>query len=208
MATQTIHLFVFDTLADWEPAFVLAGINNPAFQAQPGRYRVRTVGVSIEPVTSIGGITILPDMTLSELKPAQSAMLILPGGSGWDEEQHPEAIEKARQFLAADVPVAAICGATAGLALAGLLDDKQHTSNAPIYLQATDYAGAAYYQQQPAVTDGNLITAGATAPIDFAYQIFKKLEVYSAETLEVWYGLYKTGDPSYFFALQQTTSGV
>jgi len=208
MATQTIHLFVFDTLADWEPAFALAGINNPAFQAQPGRYRVRTVGVSIEPVTSIGGITILPDMTLSELKPAQSAMLILPGGSGWDEEQHPEAIEKARQFLAADVPVAAICGATAGLALAGLLDDKQHTSNAPIYLQATDYAGAAYYQQQPAVTDGNLITAGATAPIDFAYQIFKKLEVYSAETLEVWYGLYKTGDPSYFFALQQTTSGV
>ncbi len=36
MATQTVHLFVFNTLSDWEPAFAIAGINNTAFQAQPG----------------------------------------------------------------------------------------------------------------------------------------------------------------------------
>ena len=26
---NTVHLYVFDTLADWEPGFVVAGINNP-----------------------------------------------------------------------------------------------------------------------------------------------------------------------------------
>lgn len=29
---QTVHLFVFDTLADWETGFAIAGINNPALQ--------------------------------------------------------------------------------------------------------------------------------------------------------------------------------
>ncbi len=27
-----VHLFVFDTLADWEPGYAVAGINNPRFQ--------------------------------------------------------------------------------------------------------------------------------------------------------------------------------
>ena len=201
MQQQTIHMFVFDTLADWEPGFAIAGLNNPAFQAHPGRYRVATVGMRKAPVVTIGGVTILPDTTLDDLTPEQSAMLILPGGDAWDHGQNSEALGQARRFLAAGVPVAAICGATAGLARAGLLDDVEHTSNAREYIQATGYHGAALYRDQPAVTDGNLITASSTAPLEFAYQIFKKLDVYTAETLEAWYGLFKTGDASYFGAM-------
>ena len=198
---QTVHLFVYDALSHWEYGFAVAGLNNPAFQKQPGRYRVQTVGMTSEPVTTAGGITILPDLALQALEPSQSAILILPGGPGWEEGQHPEAIALARRFLAAGVPVAAICGATAGLALAGILDDKRHTSNAPEYLQALGYQGAAGYQNQPAVTDGNIITASAMAPIDFAYQIFKKLDVYTADMLEAWYGLYTTGNPAHYARL-------
>lgn len=203
MKKQTVHLFVFDTLSDWEPGYAIAGINNPAFQTNPGQYQVKTVGLAKEPVTTGGGVTILPDMTLAELKPSESAMLILPGGDRWDQGQNLEAAEKAKAFLAGGTPVAAICGATAGLARVGVLDDKAHTSNAPVYLKATDYRGEAYYQDQPAVTDGNLITAGATAPLEFAYHIFKKLNLYSEDAVEAWYGLFKTGDPSYFFTLQK-----
>jgi putative intracellular protease/amidase len=154
-------------------------------------------------VTTIGGVKIIPDLALDDLEPTQSAMLILPGGTAWDAGKHSEAAERARAFLAAGVPVAAICGATAGLARAGVLDDRQHTSNALEYLQATNYPGERYYCEQPAVTDGNLITAGATASLEFAYQIFKKLEVYPAAVLDAWYGLFKTGDPAHFAALQQ-----
>lgn len=87
MKQQPVHLFVFTTLADWEPGFAIAGINNPAFQTEPGRYAVKTVGLEANPVKTIGGVTILPDMTLDQLEPAQSAMLILPGGEAWDEGQ-------------------------------------------------------------------------------------------------------------------------
>jgi hypothetical protein len=78
MEEQIVSLFVFNTLAGWEIGFAIAGINNPAFQKHPGRYRVQTAGLTAEPVMTIGGLKILPDMTLNELQPG--AMLILPGG--------------------------------------------------------------------------------------------------------------------------------
>lgn len=200
---ETVHLFVFDTLADWEPGFAIAGINRAAFQTQPGRYVVKTVGLDVAPVTTMGGVTILPDMTLAQLNADESAMLILPGGDAWDEEQNLEAAHKAREFLAVGVPVAAICGATAGVARAGILDRHRHTSNAPEYLQATGYRGAAHYCHEPAVTDGELITAGGTAAMEFAYHIFRKLDLYEPATLEAWYGLFKTGDPAHFAKLME-----
>jgi putative intracellular protease/amidase len=201
---QTVHLFVFDTLADWETGYAIAGINNPDAQTHPGRYQARTVGLTNQPVTTIGGVRILPDLTLDEVEP--DALLILPGGEAWDAGKNGEILELAQRCLETGTPVAAICGATAGLARAGILNNKRHTSNALEYLQAIQYQGAALYQNQPAVTDGDVITANSSAPIDFAYHIFKKLDLYEAQVLEAWYGLFKTGDPAYFATLQQLTA--
>jgi putative intracellular protease/amidase len=207
MKQQTVHLFVFDSLADWEPGFAVAGLNNPAFQAQPGRYCVATVGISATPVVTAGGIRILPDLAIDQLAPEDSAMLILPGGGGWEHDRNTEALDLSKRFLSAGVPIAAICGATWGLARAGILDDVEHTSNAREYLAASKYGGAALYQDQPAVAGGNVITASSTAPIEFAYQIFKKLDVYPPEALEAWFSLFKTGDSAHYYALaNQTTS--
>ncbi len=64
MHQETVHVFVFDTLSDWEPGYAVAGINNPMFQLQPGRYVVKTVGANMQPVETMGGITVLPDMEL------------------------------------------------------------------------------------------------------------------------------------------------
>jgi putative intracellular protease/amidase len=191
---RTVHLYVFDSLADWEAGYVVAGINNPAMQRDPGRFRVRTVGTSREPVTTIGGVRILPDLALAELDPGDSAMLILPGGERWDEGGNREAADTARAFLEAGVPVAAICGATAGLARAGLLDDRPHTSNAAEYLAATGYGGGALYRDEPAVADGEVITASGVAPVHFAYQVFRRLGVYDDEMLEGWFGLFRGRD--------------
>jgi len=33
---QTVHLYVFDSLSDWEPGYAIAGLNNPAYQTNPG----------------------------------------------------------------------------------------------------------------------------------------------------------------------------
>jgi putative intracellular protease/amidase len=207
MAQQTVHLAVYDTLSDWEHGFVVAGINDPQYQREPGRYRVVTVAATREPVTTMGGVRIVPDMSVDELSPPDSAMLVLVGAHTWDGGGNKEFADLARQFLDAGVPVAAICGGTFGLANAGLLDDRKHTSSAVEYLGLTaNYRGAEHYQDALAFTDGPLITAGPAHALEFAKEIFTKLELYSKETLEAWYAYYRTGDPSHFYALMAASA--
>jgi len=203
--TDTVHVYLFDGYADWEPAFAMAGIQNPAFQREPGRWQVRTVGERPgRPVRSMGGLVAVPELGLRALDPAASAILILPGGMRWDEPHaHRDVIATAASFLARGVPVAAICGATAGLARAGLLDRRPHTSNAASYLKGTGYAGSACYVDAPAVRADGLITAGGMAPIDFAREIFAELAIYDDEALEAWFQLYKTGKSAYFARMER-----
>jgi len=206
-AASTVHLYVFDGFADWEAAFAIAGINTPDFQREPGRWRVKTVGMGQSVVRSMGGMAVLPDAALEGLAPADSALLILPGGIGWDQGQHLEAARKGRAFLEAGVPVAAICGATAGLARAGVLDTRRHTSNALAYLKGVaEYGGSDRYEDQPAFDDEGLITAGGMAPLEFARAIFQRLSIYGDEALTAWYELYKTGRSEHFAKLQQAAA--
>jgi hypothetical protein len=79
MTATAVHLAVYDALADWEVGYATAHINNGEWQRQPGRFHVVTVGASREPVTSMGGLRITPDVALDELRAGDSAMLILPG---------------------------------------------------------------------------------------------------------------------------------
>ncbi len=203
MKKSTVHLFIFDTMADWEYGYAVAGLNNPQFQKTPGTFEVKTVGLSDKPVTSIGGLRVTPDMTLDQLRPDDSVMLVLPGGTAWDEKNNSEAAQLAAEFLAKEVPVAAICGATAGLARAGLLDKVAHTSNSKDYLAQTGYKGESFYRASPTVRSGNLITAPATNSLEFAREIFSCLGVYSDEVLAAWYNLFKTGDAKHFAELMK-----
>jgi putative intracellular protease/amidase len=198
---STVYLFVLDTLADWEPGFTVAGINNPEGQKQPGRYRVRTVGLTRSPIITAGGVRIQPDLSLDQVTPADSGMLILPGGDSWDAGKNGEAIAKAREFLAAGVPVAAICGATSGLARGGMLDTRKHTSNAREYLAATGYRGGHLYQDAEVVTDQDVITASAMRSLEFAREIFRRLDLYEDRILNAWYNLFKSGDARYYAEL-------
>jgi putative intracellular protease/amidase len=205
MTTRTIHLAVYDALADWEYGAVAAAINDPQFQAYPGTFRIVTVGEGHRPVTTMGGVRIVPDRSLDELDPYESAMLVLPGAHGWDTGDGIDAgrwTDLASHLLDLGTPVAGICGATFGLANAGLLDDREHTSSALEYLEAASgYRGADRYIDADAINDGGLITAGTTQPVAFAREILAELGVYSPAVLEAWFGLYSTHDPKWFHAL-------
>jgi putative intracellular protease/amidase len=194
---KPVHLAVYDTLADWETGHATAHL------ARAG-HRIRTVGPSTDPVTSIGGLRIQPDTALDDVRPEDSSLLILPGADLWDTsgDLAPFA-RKARAFLEAGVPVAAICGATAGLAREGLLDDRDHTSAVSFYLAATGYAGGGRYVETDAVTDGNLVTAGPTEPVAFAREIFRLLGVYEGEVLDAWYRLFHDSDPEAYAVLEK-----
>jgi putative intracellular protease/amidase len=199
MTRRDVHLFVFDTMADWEAAFATAGIQNPQFQTAASRHRVVTVASTADPIITMGGLQIQPQLTLSEISAAQSSLLILPGGEAWERGGNRQAIPVAREFIAACTPVAAICGATLALARAGLLDHRYHTSNARQYLAQSGYRGGRFYRDVPAISDQGVITASGLAPIEFAREIFDTLHLYSSSTLDAWYTLYKYGDASPYY---------
>ncbi|MFG3152291.1 type 1 glutamine amidotransferase family protein [Streptomyces sp. NPDC048219] len=194
---KPVHLAVYDTLADWETGHATAHLAR-------GGYEVRAVGPTTAPVTSIGGLRVQPDLALAGLRPEDSSLLILPGADLWDTSDDLAPFARtARAFLDAGVPVAAICGATAGLAREGLLDDRAHTSAVSFYLAATGYAGGERYVEADAVTDGGLITAGPTEPVAFGREVLGLLGVYQGEVLDAWYRLFHDSDPAAYAVLEK-----
>jgi putative intracellular protease/amidase len=202
MDGHSVYLYVTDTMADWEAGHAIAHIEKASWQRSPGLYKVVTVGATREPVTTMGGVRITPDLAFPDLSLDDAAMLILTGADTWvPDGAHASALEAARRFLDADRFVAAICGATYGLARVGLLDARRHTSNARVFLDASGYAGSSLYVEQPAVCDRGLITASGVHPVEFAVEIFRALDLYEPHVLDAWHGLYTTGEERHFAAL-------
>jgi putative intracellular protease/amidase len=186
---MTVHLAVYDTLADWEYGHAVAHI--------PGG--VRTVGRTGSTVTTKGGLRIEPDMTLDALRPADSRLLLLAGADSWTGGALVDFAYTAREFLHAGVPVAAICGAVHGLADEGLLNEREHTSAAREFLEsANGYRGGALYREADAVTDRDLITAGPTEPVAFAREILRRLGLYEPAVVDAFYRLHQHSDPEAF----------
>ncbi|MXO80831.1 MULTISPECIES: type 1 glutamine amidotransferase family protein [unclassified Paenibacillus] len=204
---NTVYLYVFDTMADWETGYLTAELNS-------GRYykkglvpsKIVTVGMEKTPVTTMGGLKILPDITLDECSIESTDTLILPGGDTWTETIHQPILKIAERCLEEGIWVAAICGATMGLAQAGLLNSRWHTSNDLEYLKmiCPNYTGENYYKVESAVTDGKLITASGTAPLEFSVHVLKALGVFSSKTLEAWYSLNKTRESKYYYELMNS----
>ena len=203
----TIYVYVLDTLADWELGHVISELNSGRFfKKDAQRISLKTVGLTKEPVRTMGGLTILPDCVIDDIAVSETSVLLLPGADTWNDSRHGAVLEKAGEFLSSGATVCAICGATAALAGFGLLDNRAHTSNGAGFLEmiSPGYKGQSFYIDRPSVADNNLITAGATGALLWAKQIIERLGVFEANTLEAWYDYFSTGRPEHFFALMQT----
>lgn len=195
MKKRKVYMYVFDTMSDWEVGYLTAELNT-------GRYfkkglkplKVITVGVDKNPIITMGGLKVLPEITIDELNIESNDLLILPGGNTWTSIGHEKILEKSKEALEQRSIVAAICGATLGLAKTGLLDFRNHTSNDLEFLKMVilSYSGEKYYKMESAVNDENLITASGIAPLEFTVQVLKVLDVFKEEALSSWLNLYKT----------------
>jgi putative intracellular protease/amidase len=186
---KAVYLLVFEGFADWEPAHAVAELR------RNGRYRVETVALTRDPVVSMGGIRVLPSRTVAEVDPADVACFILPGGDRWEQVPMESEIETlVKRLDEQHVPIAAICGATVGVARIGLLRGRQHTSNGLKYLQAhvTDYADAKNYVDVPAVRDRGLITASGLGDVEFARELFEELGVLGASDRALWAQIFRS----------------
>ncbi len=204
---EKVYLYVFDTMSDWETGYLIAELNSGRyFKNGLAPLEVITIGIDNNPVTTMGGLKILPSISIDECMLKSKDILILPGGNTWTETIHEPILKKTSDALQKNNIVAAICGATVGLAKMGLLDSRRHTSNDLEYLKmiVPHYRGEKYYEMQPAVTDSNLITASGTAPLEFAKHVLKVLDVFAPATLQSWFNLYQTHESKYFFELMNS----
>jgi putative intracellular protease/amidase len=186
---NTAYVLLRSGYADWEPASALAELRRTF------GFSVRTIGLTSETVVSMGGLRVIPDLTLPEFEPESADILILPGGDSWTKGEVPEVSKAAQTMVALSRPVAAICAATLALAHAGLLDVHSHTSNGKAFIgkYVPQYRGEKLYQASPSVSDRFVITANGLAPFAFAAEIFRALAPVRKQDIETYEKLYSRG---------------
>lgn len=186
---KTCYLFVFDGFADYETSLAATGIRNS------NEYQLKTIGIRKQLVRTMSGMTIMPDLDfmpdtdLEDIDRENTGMLILPGGSAWEQGKNEMITPLVAHCLLHGIPVAGICGATVFLAELGLLNRVVHTSNAMEYLAAYSpvYRGQALYRNSPSIRSEFLITANGTASVEFAQDIFEALGIAEEEKVSTWF---------------------
>lgn len=190
MPGKAVYLLAVPGFADWEPAHALAELR------RHGRYRVEVVGLDSQDVESMGGLTIRPTRTLTQVDPGDVAVFILPGGDYWEREPlAPGLVTVLTRLDREGVPIAAICAATTAIARADLLRGRRHTSNGLSYLQeqVPEYAEEGNYVDLPSVRADHLITASGLGDVEFARDIMAELGVLGEEDRELWTRLFRSG---------------
>ncbi len=202
-----VYFYILDTMADWEYGFLLAELNSKRyFLPSKKNLQIITVSNDKNPKTSMGGIKIIPDIITNEMDFSNEDLLILPGADTWLDNQQEEILIKSKELIDNDMNVAAICGATFGLAKHGALDSKAHTSSDKEYLKmlCPEYRGEEHYKDALVVNHERLITASGIAPLEFSREVVGNLKVFSDETLHNWYGLFDKKEAKYFHGLMSS----
>lgn len=183
------YLLVFDGFADWEPAHAFCQIR------KSGKCEVVSAGFSRQAVTSMAGLKITPDVTIDDVNPADAAFFMLPGGDMWETRSNDAVDALLNRLHQKDVLIGAICAATLEIARAGLTHGIRHTSNSKSYLKATvpGYSDGAFYVDELAVSDSNIITASGLGSIEFAREVMKSLHLHSETDAAMWFGMFKHG---------------
>jgi putative intracellular protease/amidase len=182
-------VLVFDGMADWELPHALCEINKSE------RFEVDSVGFSKQIVTTMGGLKLIPDITIDEVTLSNVGIFMLPGGDMWESETHEDLRGLLVRFHAEEIPIAGICGATLEIVRAGLTHNIRHTSNSRAYLKEmiSDYVDDDFYTDALAVTDDNIITASGLGCVEFALEVIRKLNLYEETDAQSWYDLFKHG---------------
>lgn len=196
MGLQYIAIYATDTIADWEYSYLTAYVEN-FNQMKPGHLHILWVGDGLAPVHSLGGMEVTPTADLDELDNLPVAALMIPGGDTY-HAGHERLLGSVEKLMARQIPVAAICGGTTVLARAGVLNDRKHTSNAPEFLQADEYTGAAHYVEAPAVTDQGVITAGGIHAVPFTAAIMRAVGFAPEPVIANWEKLFTSGNRQFF----------
>jgi putative intracellular protease/amidase len=118
---KTIYLHITKTMADWEPAHVIAELRSGRYLKDPSlRFNLVLCGRDMNPVTTMGGLHLYPDLPVTGIRPGADDLFLLPGADTWLDPGQSATVKKAGGTLErGEAVVAAICGATLAMANAG-----------------------------------------------------------------------------------------
>lgn len=180
----TMVTILAEGFADWETALLNAAAH--AFYKVETKYA--TPGGT--PVTSLGGMTVRPDLALEAIDVAAYDAIIVCGGNIWQSPDAPDIAPLLAKAKAQGKLIGLICDATLAAAKTGLLDDVRHTSNGAGYLDATGYGGKALYRDtSAAVTDAKIVTAAGTSAVSFMAAVMDGLGLVD-ENLSYYVGMH------------------
>lgn len=186
---KTILYIILERWADWELAYISSAVN----MLGGGKFENKTVSLTKNAVTSIGGVKCLPDYDLQSA-PSDFDALILIGGMSWRNENAMQIKPLADDCIKGNKVLGAICDACRFLGSVGALNGARHTANDLNELkQYAAYTNGQGFIHRQAVSDNNIITANGTAPLEFAREILKALSVASDGQIEGWYNFHKLG---------------
>ena len=180
---------VLEQWADWELAYISSAVN----MLGGGKFENKTVSLTKNAVTSIGGIKCLPDYDIQSV-PSEYDALILIGGMSWHNENAMQIKPLIDACIKKDKVLGAICDACRFLGSVGVLNNAKHTANDLNELkQYSAYTNEQGFIHRQAVSDNKIITANGTATLEFAQEILKALSVASDEQIKGWYDFHKLG---------------
>lgn len=180
----TIVTILTEGFADWETTLLNAAAR--AF------YKVETHFASPDgkPVTSAGGMRVMPDLAIEDIDVAAYDAILVNGGAAWQAPGAPDLAPQLKAAKAQGRLIGLICDGTVAGARAGLLDEVRHTSNGKGYLDFTGYKGTALYRDTAAaVTDGRIVTAAGTSPVSFMAAVMEGLGL-ADDNLQYYLGLH------------------
>lgn len=191
---KEILIVLLNQFADWEGAFIAPCLNLGIKPGRPVSYTVKTLSASRDIVTSLGGIQILPDYDIHSIPEDYAGLILIGGSTNWFSDEAKFIVPLVEKAIQENKLVAGICNTSVFLGMYGFLNNVKHTSNTLEYLKkyaGEKYTGEANYVSQPAVRDGNIVTANGTAYLEFCREILYALDADTSEIIEEGYLFYK-----------------
>lgn len=183
-----ILLLLTDQWCDWEASYAIAVTNSFS------DYIVKTIAIDNSPKTSMGGIKSYIDYCINDYNNFDNlAIVIIPEGLSWGND-YEEIVEFLKKLTEKNITIAAICGATTFLCKNGFLNHIKHTGDSlELFQSQKNYTGQSFYIPAQVVVDNGFITANETASVEFAYEIFKILNIDNEVELNQWFDNFKNG---------------
>lgn len=153
--------------------FSTTRLNEATRQTEPSPFEVLLVAERLEPVTTVGGMRVLPQYTFNECP--QLDVLVVPGGPGAREEQLDNAIilDWIRSSAQEVETLTSVCTGAMLLGKAGLLDGLRATTHwRSLDWMRDSFPDVAVEYDKHFVHQGNVYTsAGISAGIDMSLKV-------------------------------------